>query len=540
MLSRHAVRAALRVAPLPLCVLLILLMCSAPRPLPAQSVGRVDVLLEQGLIYDGTGAEPVRGDVAIRDDRIVGVGRFATSEIGQRIDCRALIIAPGFIDLHNHSDRQVVARDTRAAVNYLLQGCTSIVTGNCGAGPTDVADYCAQIEAEGVGPNVLHLLPHGSLRDRVMGSANREATDEELDQMKRLVQQAMQDGAWGLSTGLIYVPGTYADTDELIELCRPVSEAGGLYVSHIRNEGTEVLSAVAEAIEIGRAAALPVHISHFKSSGQDAWGLVREAARQIERARQNGQTVTADQYPYTASSTSLTATVIPTWARAGGNEELLKRLDDPEIGPRLTREIADRLQKRDDGRVLRIARCEAHPQWTGLSIAQIAEQTQLSPLDVVLAITRDGGAAIVNFSMSEDDVRHVMQRPWVATASDGRANLPGPDRPHPRSYGTFPRKIGYYALRERVLSLANAIRSCSGLPAEILGLTDRGRVQVGHYADLAVFALDRLEDTATFDAPHRYARGMEYVFVNGALAVADGQYTGVLSGRAVRHIGARP
>lgn len=501
----------------------------------AQQPVDADVLLQQGIIHDGTGGEPVIGDIAIRDDRIVAIGTFPIGTVKQAIPCKGLVIAPGFIDLHNHSDRQIVDRLTRANVNFLMQGCTTIVTGNCGGGAVDVGEYFEQIDSAGAGSNVVHLLPQGALRNKVMGTAQREATADELTSMQKLTEQAMQDGAFGMSTGLIYVPSTYADTAELIALARIVGQNGGIYASHIRNESLELLAAVQEALEIGRQAKLPVHISHFKSSGRDAWGLVREAARMIETARQEGQTVTADQYPYIASSTSLEATLIPPWARAGGSKALIERLDDAEIGARLREEMVENLKRKDGGEALQIAYYAPRPDWIGRRLTDIARAEKRSPLEVAEMITRNGGASIVNFSMNEEDVRHIMQIPWVATASDGRAYVPNATQPHPRNYGTFPRKIGVYALQAETLSLAQAIRSASGLPADILDLPDRGYLREGAFADLVVFDPQQIRDRATFDQPHQYCEGIAYVFVNGSPAVADGMPTGALAGRALRH-----
>ncbi len=494
-----------------------------------------DLVLRGGTLYDGSGAEPVVGDLAVKSDRIVAIGNFETSRVALELDCRGLIVAPGFIDLHNHSDGQVVDRLMRANVNYLMQGCTTIITGNCGAGPIEVADYYLKIDAAGAGTNVGHLLPHGNLREAVMGSVQRPATPEELVKMKDLAGKAMQEGAWGMSTGLIYVPSSFADTAELVEISKVVAGSGGFYASHLRHEGVQLLVAVNEALDIGRQAKIPVHISHFKSSGRDAWSLVRRAAVQIEEARQNGTLVTADQYPYIASSTSLDATVIPTWARAGGQKELVARLDNPEQAARIREAIGESLKKGDGGARLKIARYAPKPQWAGKSIAEIATAEQISPVEVVVEITRGGGAAIVNFSMSEDDVRYVMTLPWVATASDGRAYLPGGDRPHPRSYGTFSRKIGYYAIHEKTLELAQAVRSCTGLPAEILHLPDRGLLRLNHFADLVIFDQQEIGDRATYDDPHQYSRGIKYVYVNGQPAVWQGTPTGTLAGKALRH-----
>ena len=476
-------------------------------------------------MIDGSGRAAEVTSVGILKDRIVHVGGADDIEAAWTIDCTDLIICPGFIDLHNHSDEQIVEPATRAAVNYITQGCTTIVTGNCGSGPVNTGEYLNKIDQHGAGPNVAHLIPQGSLREQVLGSVNVEATDEQLQEMLDLTAKAMQDGAWGMSTGLIYVPSSYASTDELIAIAKVVSAHGGMYASHIRGEGTTLLTSVNEALRIGREADLPVHVSHFKSSGRDNWGLVREAARLIESERKAGRSVTADQYPYVASSTSLGATLLPSSARAGGTEELIKRLDNPKTGPELRHLISDNITKCDNGRAVRIARYNPNHKWAGKNLADIAVEESRTSLEIAEEIIRGGGASIVNFCMSEDDVRHIMTIDWVATASDGRAYLPGPDRPHPRNYGTFPRKLAYYALQEGVMPLESAIRSMTSLPAEILRMTDRGLIKEGQVADIAIFDPKTLRDTAVFDNPHQYAEGIQHVFVNGTPVVYNGRVT---------------
>ncbi|HET6424984.1 MAG TPA: D-aminoacylase [Planctomycetaceae bacterium] len=504
-------------------------------PLFAQDPVDVDVLLRGGLVFDGTGAAGRIADVAIKGDKIVGVGAIKIGRVGRTIDCTGLYVTPGFIDLHTHSDSQVTDPALRASVNYVLQGCTTQVTGNCGSGPVDVGAFYKKIDDGGAGTNVAHLLPQGSLRNHVAGDVDRKADADELKKMEELTEKAMQDGAWGMSTGLIYVPSVYASTEELITLATVVGRHGGIYASHIRGEGTELLSAVGEAMRIGKEGKLPAHISHFKAAGQESWGTLRLAAELIEQAQQRGEKVTADQYPYTASSTSLEATIVPTWARSGGSKELIQRLGDSEIGPKLRKEIQASLSTKRDGAAIYLVRCKSHPEWIGKNLVEAGDESKQSSLAVALEILRHGGAAVVNFSMSEDDVRMAMQRPWVATASDGRAYLPGEDRPHPRNYGTFARKIGRYSLKENVIPIEHAVRSCSGLPADIIGLKDRGYLKPDFFADVVVFDPKEYIDAATFDDPHQYARGTRYVFVNGHPAVFQGVPTGTLAGRALRH-----
>ena len=519
-------------------ILTFLVVC-APFSTAAGQPVDADLLLKGGIVFDGTGSEGVEGDVAIRDGRIVAVGRFQAGKVVDVIDCSGLVVAPGFIDLHNHSDRQVIASETRAVVNYLTQGCTTVVTGNCGSGPVDVGEYYAQIDAAGAGTNVAHLLPQGSLRDAVLGLDNRKATAEEMEKMGRLADQAMRDGAWGMSTGLIYVPSAYADTEEIVAIGKVIGAHGGIYASHIRNEGTGLLDAIAEAIEIGRRAQLPVHVSHLKSSGIQAWGLIRRAADQIEEARAGGLRVTADQYPYTASSTSLGALLLPASARAGGDEALKQRLEDPQQEAEVRAHIAASLEERTEKAPIRIAAYRPRPDWAGKTLRGIAKEEGRDPVDIAIEISRNGGAGAVSFGMNEEDVRFGMTLPWVATASDGSAKVPSSTRPHPRSYGTFPRKIGFYAIAEQALPLAQAIRSCSGLPADILGMTDRGYLREGAFADIAVFDPKQVRDTATYDDPHQYSTGVRYVFVAGEPAVYRGTPTGALAGRALRHVSAK-
>jgi len=500
--------------------------------LPAEPV-EAEILLQGGTIHDGSGDQPVVGDVAISQGRIIAVGKFEVASADLTIPCKGLVITPGFIDLHNHSDSVIVQDGTRSNMNYVLQGCTTIVTGNCGSGPIDVKAYYERINSAGAGTNVIQLLPQGSLRREVVGTSRRKATEDELESMCSLAETAMKQGAWGMSTGLIYVPSSYADIDELVAIATVVGEHGGIYASHIRGEGAGLLDSINEAMEIGQRAKLPVHISHFKSSGRDNWGLVRVAVDVINKARERGQVVTADQYPYRASSTSLGATLLPSKMRAGNRDAVIKRLDDPQTGKAMVDAIRTNLEKRDNGAAVRIARYNPRKDWVGKSLAQIASEEKKPSLDIALEIIRAGGAAIVNFSMDEDDVRFVMRVPWVATASDGRAYLPGADKPHPRSYGTFPRKLGYYAIKQGNLPLEQAVRSATGLPADILGMKDRGYVRVGQAADLAVFDPEGFIDLASFDDPHQYSEGVRYLLVNGRLAVYRGTATGALAGRAL-------
>lgn len=505
------------------------LLCSLSAT--AEDPINADLLLSGGTLFDGTGAEGFLGDVAIKDKKIVAVGKFPHGKILQKIDCTGLVIAPGFIDLHNHSDGPIIAPATRGNVNYLTQGCTTIVTGNCGGGPIRVKEFYDKVDAAGSGTHVAHLLPQGSLREFVMQRINRRPTEQELAKMRDLAEQAMQDGAWGMSTGLIYIPGTFCETEELIEIAKVVGSRGGIYASHIRNESKELVDSVEEAMRIGREGKMPVHISHFKASGSDAWGQLRIAVAAIEKARDKGEKVTADQYPYIASSTSLEATLLPTWAGEGGRKKLEERLKNEETRAKIKAVVDKSLSVK---RRIQIASFGPNPEYVGKSLDEIATTEKRDMTDLVLDIESRGGARIVNFGMNEEEVRMAMQLPWVATASDGAARIPDHDQPHPRNYGTFSRKIGLYSLKEKVLPLSQAIRSSSGLPADILGLSDRGYLRPGLAGDIAIFEPQTFLDTATYTHPARYSTGIKYVFVAGTPAIFEGVPTGALAGRALR------
>ncbi|MDY3553505.1 D-aminoacylase [Gemmata sp. JC717] len=494
-----------------------------------------NVVFRNVTIYDGTGAKPAKGDVHIKGDKIATVGTVGKVAGAQEVDADGLAICPGFIDLHTHCDPGLTGKTGRFNKNYVAQGCTLAVTGNCGSGPVDVGAFFKKLEEGGVGTNVIHLAPHNGIRSEVMKNANRPPTADELRKMEQLTDQAMRDGAWGLSTGLIYNPGTYSKTDEIVALAKVAAKHGGLYASHIRNEGGGLLGAIEEALTIGKESGCRVHVSHIKASGKSAWGKSGDAVALIEAARKKGAEVTADQYPYVASSTSLRATLVPAKYREGTEKEYVARLDDPQTGPKIKADIEKDLGGRDGGTRIQIARYAGNPKWQGKNLTAIAHDEKKEPIDIVLEIERNGGAQVVNFGMTEEDVRLYMKQPWVATASDGGVQTPGATVPHPRSYGTFPRKIGLYAIEEKIVPVEFAVRSATGLPADILKLTDRGYLKPGYFADIVVFDPNTFRDTATFEKPHQYAAGLKWVLVNGHAAIKNGEYQEALGGRVLRH-----
>ena len=523
----------LRVVPF---VLLAIVPNAPAVPADEPKLPDTNVVFRHATIYDGTDRPGTTGDVHLKGERIVAVGVVGKVEGATEVDATGLVICPGFIDLHTHCDAGITGKTGRANKNYVTQGCTTVVTGNCGSGPVDAAAFFKDVDAGGTGTNVIHLAPHNNIRARVMGNANRLPTAEELAKMEALVEQAMKDGTWGLATGLIYNPGTYSKTDEIVALAKVAAKYDGMYASHIRDEGGGLLAAIEEAVTVGKQSGCRVHISHIKASGRSAWGKSADAVSLIDGYRKQGLKITADQYPYIASSTSLRATVVPARFREGSEKEYVARLDDPKTGEAIKKAIADALGGRDGGKRIQIARYAPKPQWQGKTIAAIADLEKKEPLEVVVEIERTGGAQVVNFGMSEEDVRVYMKQPWVATASDGGVQSPGGTVPHPRSYGTFPRKIGRYAIEEKLVTPERAIRSSSGLPADILQLPERGYLEPGYFADVVVLDLKTYRDTATFDQPHQYATGVKWVFVNGRAEIADGKYQAtVLGGRALRH-----
>jgi N-acyl-D-aspartate/D-glutamate deacylase len=503
---------------------------------PADPTIEADYVLRGATLHDGTGGPGVKGDLAIKGERIVAIGAFQVAGKPRILDGSGLIAAPGFIDLHVHSDTALTKPGTRDNLCYLLQGVTTVVNGNCGFGPYKIAEQFRTLEQNGIGSNVIHLMPHNDLREAVMKNSNRPPSAEELRQMEELVDQGMKDGAWGLSTGLIYIPGTYARTDEVVALAKVAARHGGLYASHIRDEGAGLLDATEEALAIGREAKLHVHISHMKASGHKHWGKSADQIALVEKARRAGQSVSADQYPYIATSTDMASLIVPARFREGSHKDFLARLDDPELGPQVRKGIAELIEDRKAGEALRIAWYPPKPAWQGKNLDAIAREVKKSVLDVVLEIERQGGAAVVNFALSEEDVRLIMKRPWVATASDGSARQPSAGgMPHPRAFGCFPRKIGRYAIQDEIITLEHALRSSSGLPADILKLPERGYLKKDFYADVVVFDPKTFRDQATFDKPMQYATGVRYLFVNGKLVLSEGKYNGMLAGKVLRH-----
>jgi N-acyl-D-amino-acid deacylase len=496
------------------------------RPAPRQ----LDILIRGGLLIDGTGAPPRLGDVGIAGDRIVFVGRTPADQRATRtIDAAGLVVAPGFVDPHAHVLEDLSSADRRANVPYLMQGVTTVVTGNDGGGPTDVAGTLALWERQRVGTNAALLVGHGSARRQVLGMADAAPTAEQLDSMRALIARAMADGALGLSSGLYYAPGSYASTEEVIELAKVAARAGGVYDTHLRDESSYtvgLLGAVDEAIRIGREAAIPVNISHVKALGADVWGWSDSVIARMRAARAAGIRVTADQYPYLASGTSVGASLLPRWAEVGGVDSLRARLTDPMSRARVVAEMERNLARRGGAASLLITG-SSDTGIVGKTLERIAAQRGLSPVQAAVDIILAGGASVASFNMSERDVETFMRQEFVMTGSDGSTG-------HPRKYGTFPRKLREYVFTRSVLTLPEMLQRSSALTAETFGIADRGKLAAGYFADVIVFDTASVADRATYEEPTRLAVGMRYVLVNGVVAVDRGEYTGALAGRALR------
>ncbi|MET0650289.1 MAG: D-aminoacylase [Pyrinomonadaceae bacterium] len=532
---------ASRFVPLLLVALVLASVCAAAgwrRGAAAGEERPYDLVITNARIVDGSGNPWFRADVAVKGGRIARVGRVAASEGARAIDAQGRILAPGFIDVHAHVEN---IYDLPDAENFVRMGVTTLVTGNCGGSAVDVGKFLGCVRETPLSVNLATLVGHNSVRREVFGLANRAPSPEELERMKALVEQAMRDGAVGLSTGLIYVPGSYSKTDEVLELARVAARHGGLYATHMRNEGLTVAEAIRESIEIGERAGLPVQISHFKISAKKLWGQSDTTLGLVRDARKRGLSVTVDQYAYPASSTSLDSR-LPDWVEEGGREAGRKRIADPAQHERIVREMKDSLKKSGfkDFSFARVASYRAKPEYNGKSIAEIAKLARNksdveSQIEQILEMYAAGGAAMVYHSMSEDDVRRIMREPFTMIASDSGVRRFGEGMPHPRGYGNNARVLGTYVRELGLVTLEDAVRKMTSLPAQTFGLRDRGLVREGMAADLVVFDDAAVADPSTFESPHQYAAGFSHVVVGGVVVLDAGRMTGARPGTALRH-----
>lgn len=549
----------------------------APVGLAAQTP-TYDLLIRGGRVLDGSGNPWFRADIGVRDGRIVDVGILDGATAGRIVDATGRYVSPGFIDIHSHADDgsariggatiRTNELDRKSAPNVVSQGVTTVVVNHDGRSPWPIRDQRDLIESQGVGPNVMLMVGHGTIRRLAMGEDfQRPATDREVDEMRRLVRQALKEGAVGMSAGLEYVPGRWSTTDEVARVAEELTPFDGVYISHERSEGADPMwfwpsrdapgpptlqDAVMETIEIGRRSGARVVASHIKAKGAHFWGSSGSAIQLIQRARDEGVRVYADQYPYATSGSDGNTVLIPRWATSEPDGDadpavnLRAQLANPESAADVRQDIAHEIRRR--GGADRVVVFEyPRAEWVGRNLQEIADERGVDPVQMAIDLqlegdpARRGGGRLRGFSMSETDVEAYAAQPWVATASDGGIAVATDGSVHPRYYGTFPRKIRHYAMNRGALSVEAAIRSQTSLPARIMGLQDRGEIRVGNWADLVVFDMETITDEATFFEPHRHASGIDHVLVNGAFVVEDGEILRTLPGKVIRsRRGGRP
>lgn len=503
-----------------------------------------DLVIKNGRIVDGTGNQWFYGDVGVKDGKIIRIGKIDQREAAKVVDATGMIVAPGFIDVHTHIEGNDLKVPT--AGNFVLDGVTSVVTGNCGGSKVNMAKYFRQLDSVKMSINVASLIGHNSVRREIMGESMRDPSAEEQKAMEALVEKNMKEGAVGLSTGLIYVPGTYSKTPEVIGLAKAASLYGGVYASHIRDEGDHVTEAVEEAINIGRHANIPVEISHFKVTYKPNWGKSVGTLAQVENARKEGIEVTVDQYPYVASSTTLSTTV-PSWVFSGGWDSLQWRLKDAPTRLKIKKEMTDELKSKQlkSYSYAVVARYLPDTTLNGKNISEInllkgRKQKPMEEAETILdLIGSTDRVQMVFFSMEENDLRRILQYPYNMFASDAGINIYGSGMPHPRAYGTNSRVLGMYVRELKVIRLEEAIRRMTSLPATKFGLRDRGLLREGMAADIVVFDEKKVGDLATFNKPHAYAQGFKCIIVNGAVTAENGKHTGARNGTVLKGAGAK-
>ena len=523
---------------IPVAVILVLLPACGPAAAPPASDAQgYDVVLRGGRVLDGTGSPWIFADVGIRDGRIAFVGDLAEGEASEVIDVSGLYVAPGFIDTHSHSGNGLDTPELSHARPLLAQGLTTVFVNPDGGGMADIAAQRELFLRDGLGVNVAQFVPQGSVRREAMGSDDRAPTPEELERMRALVRTGMEEGAFGLSSGTFYAPGSFATNDEIIELAKEVAPFGGAYQSHPRDEssyGIGVLAASEEIIDVGRQAGIPTVITHVKALGPEVWGSSVAMVDAYRQAREEGVQVYTDQYPYHASSTGLIAALLPRWVEGGGRDSMVARLENPELREEIEAGMLRNLARRGGADRIQFRRFEPDPSIEGRLLSEVAAEAGVDPIAYSIELFKQGSPGIVSFNMTETDIRHLMVQPWNMTSSDGALPEWQVGVPHPRAYGAFPRKIRMYVVEQGVVGLGDAIRSMTSLPAQVFDLRDRGLLDEGRVADIVVFDLDRLTDRATFTEPHQLSEGMVHVMVNGRFALRDGAFTGELPGEVLR------
>ncbi|NIM57606.1 MAG: amidohydrolase family protein [Candidatus Aminicenantes bacterium] len=495
-----------------------------------------DLVIKNGIIIDGTGNPWFKSDIGLKNKKIVKIGLINESHAKKSIDASNLIVSPGFIDIHTHCDRKIAEVPT--VDNYIYQGVTTVIGGNCGGHPFPLKEHFKKIEDQGVSVNFGCLIGHNTIRRKVMSFKMEAPTEEEMEKMKALVDEEMKAGALGFSTGLSYLPGIYSETEELVQLASVVSRYGGIYATHLRDQGSHITEAIEEAIEIGERNKIPVQIAHIKLADDAVWFQLERITGPVEEARKRGVEVTLDQYPYTATSSGFTSS-LPSWAFEGGKEKFLERLEDKEAFQKIKSFVIKRRLNSTKGinkpETIYIARSEKFPEYEGKNLQEILlslgkKSTTDNAADLIVEIEKNGGASGVFFQMDEKDVEGLMGLPYNMHASDGGIRIKGEGTPHPRNYGTFPRVIAHYVRERGIIPLEEAVRKMTSLPAQTLRLNKRGIIKEGLYADLTIFDKNLFTDKATYPDPHQYSQGLMYVIVNGELVVEQGKHNGGLPG----------
>jgi N-acyl-D-aspartate/D-glutamate deacylase len=505
--------------------------------LAAVSPAQYDVLIRNGRIIDGAGNPWFRGDLAIRGDTIAALGYLPGATARRVIDAGGKAVAPGFLDPHSHARRGILQVPT--ADNYIRMGVTTLIEGPDGSSALPLAPFLEEVKAKGVSVNFASFVGQGSVREQVMGLVNRPATPAEIEKMKAIVRRSMEEGALGMSTGLYYVPGNFTPPAEVIELARVAGEMGGIHTSHMRNEADGVLDSVRETINIGEKGNMPTQITHHKVLGSPNWGRTVDTLKLVEDARARGVDVSIDQYPYTASSTSLSGGIVPQWAQEGGTEDMRKRFQDPALRPRIRREMAQTIRTDrggGDAKNVVLAYCAGDTSLNGKSLARVADEQGKQPTpenaaDVAMDILMKTNCQTVYHAINEADVERVMKYPGTMICTDGEVAIFGRGVIHPRSYGSFARVLGVYVREKKILTLEDAIRKMTSLTADRLRLFDRGLLRPGMKADVVIFDPDTVADKAQFDKPHQYAVGFSHVLVNGQVVIDDGKITAARPGQ---------
>ncbi len=490
-----------------------------------------DILIQNGTVYNGIDKTSTNNSIGIKDDKIVFIGDENSVSINAKktIDAKGLIVSPGFIDPHTHADRDL--KDPKNSHNkpFLFQGITTVVTGNDGDSFYPTSKYIDLYNQHGIGTNAVPLVGHGTVRKQVMGKSDRKATDEEIIKMQNLIQQEMDAGAFGISTGLFYSPGSYSNTEEVIALAKAVAKNDGIYDTHLRDESSYtvgLIPAIEEAIEIGRQAKLPIHISHIKCLGVDVWHQSKDIVKAIENAQEEGVQVTANQYPYDASATGLKSAVAPRWAESGGKDSLFIRYNNPKLKQRILVDTKKNITRRGGPEKLLIVKSK-EPKFVGKNLLEVSKMLNVSPEIAVFETLKTGYIRVASFNMNPDDIHTFMKQDWVVTGSDGNTG-------HPRKYGSFPRKYNKYVQQEKVIDVASFINGSTSKTAEIFKIKNRGKLKEGYYADIIIFNPKTFKDVADYTDAFQLSEGLEYSIINGKLSVENRKFTKQLNGKVLK------